>query len=291
MKKKNLIKSILSFSLALAVSAALSGCSQSASSAKTPSAAPAADVTSETVVKVGTGNGMPPYCSLNSDGEPEGYDVAVLKEIDSRLDRYAFQIESMDFNTLIVSIDSGALDMLSHQLVKSDVRKQKYLFPEQYYCLSPMSLVVKSDSSINSLDDLAGKTINMNPSSYEYSLLTAYNDAHPGGEIVINAVSDLSGADGFKQVSNGQVDAALSYQSTYDAIQKELKLDNLKLTDVVMVEDTYIMFSKGNEDLCSAVDQALQDMLKDGTLSKLATEYLDQDIFDKYADMISTAAK
>lgn len=244
-----------------------------------------------TKVKVGTGNAMPPYCSLDDSGQPTGYDVAVLKEIDKRLDKYEFDIQSMDFNTLIVSIDSGALDVVSHQLVKSDARKEKYLFPEQYYCLSPMSLCVKKGSGIKTLADMAGKSINLSPTSYEYSMITKYNENHPGSELKINAVSDLSPADEFKQVANGQVDASLTYQSTYESVQKDLQLDDVELTDVVMVEDTYIMCAKGKDDLCTAIDGALKDMLKDGTLSKISTEYLGQDVFTKYSDMISTTAE
>lgn len=294
LKTKNAIKRVVSLMLAAVMFVALYGCSGGSSPSKSPaSAAPSggATSTSKKIVKAGTGNSMPPYCSLDADGKPVGYDVAVLNELNKRLTNYTIQIQSMDFNTLIVSIDSGALDIVSHQLVKSDVRKQKYLFPEQYYCLSPMSLVVKKDSGIKTMADLAGKSINMNPTSYEYSMLTAYNNAHPDGKIKINAVSDLSTADNFKQVSNGQVDASLSYQSTFESVQKQLNLANLQLTDVVMVEDTYIMISKTNADLCKEVDQALKDMLKDGTLAKISAQYLGQDIFSKYSGMISTTVK
>ena len=272
------MKKVVCFLMAVMLIASLAGCSKKESS----------DVTK---VKVGTGNSMPPYCSLDDSGEPTGYDIAVLKEIDKRLENYEFDIQPMDFNTLMVSIDSGSLDVVSHQLVKSDARKEKYLFPEQYYCLSPMSLCITKDSGITSMDDMAGKTINMSPTSYEYSMLTSYNESHPGKEIIINAVSDLSTADGFKQVANGQVDASLTYQSTYDSVQKELNLDNLTLTDVVMVEDTYIMCAKGKDDLCTAIDGALKAMVEDGTMSKISTEYLKEDVFSQYADMISTKAE
>ena len=274
---KKLMWKTVGLVMILTLAASLTACSKGQSSGVTK-------------VKVGTGNAMPPYCSLDEKGEPVGYDVAVLKEIDKRLEQYEFDIQSMDFNTLIVSIDSGALDVVSHQLVKSDARKEKYLFPEQYYCLSPMSLCVKKDSGINTLADMAGKSINQSPTSYEYSMLMAYNEKNPGKELKINAVSDLSTADGFKQVSNGQVDASLTYQSTYDSVQKELNLDNLSITDVVMVEDTYIMCAKGKDDLNSAIDGALKEMAEDGTLSKLSTEYLGQDVFSNYADMVSITA-
>ena len=110
--------------LALAASlavGALSGCG-----AKTEAKAPAAD--GVTVVKVGTGNNAAPFCYLDEDGNPVGYDLDVLKELDKRLEQYKFDIQTMDFSTLVVSIDSGSIDMLSHQLVKSEARKEKYLF-------------------------------------------------------------------------------------------------------------------------------------------------------------------
>ena len=237
------------------------------------------------VKHIGTGSSMPPFCSLNDDGELEGYDIAVLKELDNRLEQYEFDIQYMDFSALIVSLDAGQLDMVSHQLVKSDARKEKYLFPEQYYCLSPMCLAVRSDSDMETLEDMAGK-INQNPTSYEYTMCTAWNDAHPGEEMDIIAVTDLSTADGYKQVANGQVDASLTYASTFESVNAELGLD-LKLTDVVMVEDTYQMFGSDEQEFCDAVSATLQEMLDDGTLGELSNEYFGEDIFALYADKIT----
>lgn len=243
------------------------------------------------VVKVGTGNGMAPFCYLDEDGNPTGYDIDVLKEVDSRIEAYDFDIEAMDFSTLIVSIDTGSIDMLSHQLVKSETRREKYLFPEQYYSLSPMSLVVKVDSGIDTMADMKGKSTDQDPNAYEYQMLLAYNKAHPGEEIIINAVSDLTVADAFKKISNGQVDSYLTYSATFDTVINEIGIDNLKLTEVVMVEDTYMMLPKGNEALRDAVDVALKAMIEDGTLSTIAEKWLKEDIFTEYADMVTIVAE
>lgn len=265
-----------------ALTAGLASCSGSA--AENSSASSAAD--GVTVKHIGTGSSAPPFCYLDENGELKGYDIAVLEELDARLEEYEFDIQYMDFSALIVSLDAGQLDMVSHQLVQSDARKEKYLFPEQYYCLSPMSLAVRSDSDIASLEDMAGKKINQNPSAYEYQMCVAWNDAHPGQEMEIIAVTDLSTADGYKQVVNGQVDAALTYQSTFNTVNAELGLD-LKLTDVVMVEDTYQMFASDEQEFCDAVGEALKKMMEDGTLGKLANEYYGEDIFSLYADKIT----
>lgn len=259
------------------------GCSDSSESS-TNSVATDSDVIT---VKVGTGNSAAPFCYLDEDGNSVGYDIDVLAELDKRLEDYEFELNVMDFSTLIVSIDSGAIDMISHQLVKSEARKEKYLFPEQYYCLSPMSLCVTDDSGIAGMEDMAGKSIDQNPSAYEYQMLLAYNAAHPGEELVINAVSDQTTADGYKKVSNGQVDAALTYQATYESVIDKIGVDNLVLTDVVMCEDTYMMFGKDNQELCDAIDAELKAMLEDGTLSQISNDWYGEDVFTKYVDIIA----
>ncbi len=266
----------LAFFCALAMVSSLTACGSSSGGS----------TTNATVKHIGTGSSMPPYCSLDDNGELQGYDVAVLKELDERLPQYDFDIQYMDFSALIVSLDAGQLDMVSHQLVKSEARKEKYLFPEQYYCLSPMSLAVPTDSTIATLADMAGKSLTLNPTSYEYTMLSAWNDAHPGQEMNIIAVSDLSTADSFKQVVSGQVDAALTYASTFENVNADLNLD-LKLTDVVMCEDTYQMFGADEQEFCDAVDAELKKMLDDGTLSKFSDEYFGEDIFTLYSDMIA----
>ena len=242
-------------------------------------------------IVVGTGNGAAPFCYLDENGNSVGYDIDVLNELDARLPQYEFEIQAMDFSTLIVSIDSGSINFLSHQLVQSDARKEKYLFPSQYYCLSPMSLAVKADSGITSMADMAGKTMEQNPSAYEYQMLMAYNDAHPGQELNIVAVSDQSTADTFLKVSNGQVDASLTYKATFDSVVPELGIDNLTLTDVVMCEDTYLMFPKTEQQLCDDIDAVLKEMIADGTLSKISEKWYGEDVFGLYADMVSITAK
>lgn len=281
--KKLLAGKVISVAMVMSLAVAATGCASSSEAAETSD-------TGVRTVKVGTGNGAAPFCYLDENGNAIGYDLDVLAELDNRLEQYEFDIQAMDFSTLVVSIDSGALDMLSHQLVKSDARKEKYIFPEQYYCLSPMSLCVKSDSGIVTMADMAGKTMDQNPSAYEYQMMLAYNEAHPGEEVVINAVSDQTTADGYKKVSNGQVDASLTYQATFDSVIGDIGVDNLMLTDVVMCEDTYIMFANDEQELCNAVDTAIKAMIEDGTLAEISEKWFGEDVFSLYADMITIVA-
>lgn len=279
---KDFCKVSRSLLASLMLTTVLTGCSSSSSVSASTSA-------SGEVINVAVGNSMAPFGYLDADGNLIGYDVDVLKAVDEYLDDYTFNLSAMDFSTCVVSIDSGAADMVSHQLVKSEERKEKYIFPDQYYCLSPMRLVVKKGSDIKSLEDMAGKSLYMNPASYEYGLLTSYNESHPGKEIVINAVSDMTTADCYKAVANGTVDAELTYQSTYESIVEEIGLaDQLETTEVVLVEDTYQMISKDKPELAERVSEALKSLKEDGTLGEISTKWFGSDYFEEYADMIST---
>lgn len=112
--KTKVMKSLLADEMC---SATLSACSSStASSSKSTDG-------SEEVIQVATGQSMAPFCYLDADGNLVGYDIDVLHSIDEYLDEYTFNISAMDFSTCVVSIDSGAADIFSHQLGKSEERK------------------------------------------------------------------------------------------------------------------------------------------------------------------------
>lgn len=287
--KKNVMKKISCVVLTGAVVLGMAGCGGADNSAANTSGDSTEVSSPEEVRKivVGTGNGAAPFCYLDEDGNSVGYDIDVLNELDKRLPQYEFDIQAMDFSTLVVSIDSGSVNMLSHQLVQSEARKEKYLFPEQYYCLSPMNLAVTEESGISTMADMAGKTMELNPSQYEYQMIMAYNEAHPGQEVDLIGISDQSTADAFLKVSSGQVDASLAYKATFDSVIPEIGVENLKLTDVVMCEDTYIMFPKSEQQLCDDVNAVLKEMVEDGTLSEISMKWYGEDVFTLYSDMIT----
>ncbi len=240
-----------------------------------------------TKVTVATGQAWAPYCYLDEEGTLTGYDVEVLRAVDEKLEDYEFDIQGYDFSTCIVSIDSGAVDLVSYQLVQSDERKEKYIFPDISYCYSPLSLCVQEDSGIDSLEAMAGKKIYSNPSTFEYGLLVAYNEAHPGAEMEIVAVSDMSQADTYKGVSNGTVDATLTYRTAFDTTIPEIGVSNLVMTDAVLIEESYYMINKDKTELRDAVSAALQELMDDGTLSELSEKWFGEDYFTKYADMVN----
>lgn len=251
--------------------------------------AEAAEASGEKVV-IATGNSFAPYCYLNEDNELVGYDIDVLKALDEHLEAYSFDIQGMSFNTAVVSIDSGAADMVAFQLVPSDDRKEKYIFPETSYMYSPLALCVRTDSGILNLADMKDKTIYGTPTTYEYVLLKAYNDAHPDTAYEIVAVSDMEVADMYRGVSNKTVDANLTYQATFEKVVPAIGLENVMLTEPVIIEEAFYMIAKDKPEFRDAVDKALRELKEDGTLSGICEKYFGEDYFTKYADMVQNSS-
>lgn len=268
----------------------LTGCgsTSSESNADTTQADTTASADGKTRVIAGMSSTSVPWSYYDENGNIIGYNVEVVNALNERLENYYFDIEVMDFSTLIVSLDSGAVDMIINNLVRSEARKEKYLFTDQYYCLSPMVLAQRKGANIKSFEDMNGMTITQTPSAYEYSMILRFQEEMGLDDMVINTITDISAADKLKRVANGTDDVALVYRPNFDSMMEQLDLD-LEISDVVIVEDTYPMFAKDDEALCAEVDAALKSMIEDGTLSKIATETFGEDIFTLYGDKITSA--
>lgn len=276
--RRNFLKGAGILGLGVFGAASLSGCAPDSSSATGGS-------DSGKTVSVLTYNGNPPYCSLDKEGNLVGYDVDVLKAVDERLDDYSFDIDSMDFTAMITACESGSAELVSCQLVPSEERKEKFIFCEEPFCLSPMVFAVR-DPNIKTLDDMAGLTTLSNPISYEYGMIENYNEKYPDKAIELKTTSDITMADAFKMVASGQVDSYSCYDGSFDAVNDEAGTGLYK-TNVVLCESTYFMFNKEQTELRDAVDKVLKEMKGDGSLGKLAEQDLGVDVFTAYADVLS----
>lgn len=266
----------------LVLGAALLGCAKKDGDA---ASAPGPGVRRVDVVQVTTN---PPFVFLNDRDELDGYEIAILREVDKLLPQYTFHYSALEFAAMPVALEAGSAQIAVCMLVRSEARKGKFIFPEQYHALAPINLVVRNDSGISSLEDLAGRSIISSPASYEYSMLLAWNAAHPGKEITLKIFDGNTGADNYNAILRGDVDSSLSYPQGFSVITGELGITGLTLTPPVMVEDVYYMLAREETQLRDDLDRALRELLADGTLGSISREYLGEDIFEKYTSLFNS---
>ena len=152
MKKKKVLSTLL---IAGMVASMMVGCGKSADDKKE------SDNSGVTTYTVGTEGAYPPFNLVNEKGEPDGYDIAVMKAIDDLNPDVEFKYEATGWDGIFTALESGKIDVIASQCGKNEEREQKYLFPDIPYTETQAAIVFKKDRTDISSDvnSIAGKTI------------------------------------------------------------------------------------------------------------------------------------
>lgn len=274
-RAKWLVVSVLSAALLFGVT----GCGSNSKDAKDASANAADE--KQKVVKIALNSVPNPLYSFKDDkGEPAGYMIDYLHELEKNLPEYKFDYESVETDAQLVGTDSGKYDVAASFFFRNPEREAKYLFPQYNFGYSITALAVKSDrDDIKTLDDLVGKKlVPITPNSGLRYILKDYNLQHPGKEITIESIDKTSPADDLKLVASGQYDATYINVNQFEDVVKKLNLD-LKVGGVISKEPVWFLYNKSQGELVKRIDEVTNKLVEDGTLSKLAEKWFNVDFF------------
>ena len=211
-----------------------------------------------------TNAAFPPYEMTTDSGEFEGIDIETAQAIADKLG-LELQIDDMDFDAALLAVQQGKADMVMAGVTVTDERQNVMDFTDSY-ATGIQSIIVKEDSDIASVDDLAGKKIGTQRGTTGY----LYCSDDFGDE---NVVAYDDGLTAVQMLNNGQVDCVV----IDNAPAKEFIATNpgLKLLDTAYVEESYaIGIGKGNTELKDAINTALEELKADGTLQAIVDKYI-----------------
>lgn len=211
-----------------------------------------------------TNAAFPPYEMTTDSGKFEGIDIETAQAIADKLG-LELQIDDMDFDAALLAVQQGKADMVMAGVTVTDERQNVMDFTDSY-ATGIQSIIVKEDSDIASVDDLAGKKIGTQRGTTGY----LYCSDDFGDE---NVVAYDDGLTAVQMLNNGQVDCVV----IDNAPAKEFIAANpgLKLLDTAYVEESYaIGVGKGNTELKDAINTALEELKADGTLQAIVDKYI-----------------
>ena len=273
---------------AVLAAALLSACGSSAAS----TAAPAADAASETTsaadstdsaddllaqiqqrgeIVFGTEGTWSPWTYHDENDQLVGFDIEVAQKVAEKLGVKATFVEG-EWDGLLAGVDGGRYDSMANGVEITEERAQKYDFSDPY-CYIRTAIIVKSDDdSINSFEDLNGKTT-ANTISSTYATLAESYGAKTTGVDDLNQTIEL--------LLNGRVDATLNAEVTYFDYLKEHPDANIKIA--ALTDDaSQVAFPlrKGDETatLREAMNQAIQELRDDGTIAEISKKYFGTDL-------------
>lgn len=220
------------------------------------------------VLHMATNAEFPPYEMITADGKSyEGIDVEIATAIAEELG-LELSVDDMDFNSVLTAVQSGKADVCLAGLTVTDERKENVDFTESY-AQGVQVVVVKEDSDIKSVDDLKGKKIGCQEATTGY----IYCEGDYGAE---NVNAYKNGALAIEALKNGQVDCVVIDEQPAKAFV-EANEGLTILSTKYLTEDYAIAVSKDNAALRDAINEALVDLIEDGTVDEIIAKYIKAD--------------
>ena len=224
----------------------------------------------ENTFVVGFDAEFPPYGYKDDNGSYTGFDLELAEEVCHR-NNWTFKAQPINWDAKDAELDSGSIDCIWNGFT-IDGRENDYLWSEPYFD-NKQVFVVKTNSNINSLDDLSGKTVETQKDSSALAALNGDNKTLKEKFSTLTEVADYNTA--FMDLESGSCDAVAMDigVAEYDIKNKQNSGDFKILNDSITSEKYGIGFKKGNDDLKNKVQSTLDEMFKDGTVSKIAKKY------------------
>lgn len=263
--KKNWKKVILGGLATLVVASMIAGCGADKSAVEDKK-----DANGVKVLKVGTNATFVPFEFKDDKTEQlTGFDIDVINEVAKRM-HVNVEFKNVTFDALVPSLVSKTIDVAASGMTITKARSEKVAFSTPYY-ESGIAIMTKEGSPIKDVSSLKGKKVAVQMGTTSDDLA---RKAEAGDVKAFNHTSDA-----LLELKNSGVDAALidlPVAQHYVNIHPE---DKLTVIAYPNTKEYYgFAINKNNEDLLKAVNQALLDMKKDGSLNQLYKKWFKVDM-------------
>ena len=261
------MKKFIALSLAAVMTMSLlTACGNSET--ETSATAAASEALADGVLTVGTNAEFPPFEYVDDNGEPDGFDIALIKAIGEKLG-VTVEVENMEFASLVSSIGSK-IDVSIAGMTVTDERKESVDFSNSYY-EAVQYVILPADSEIATAEDLVGKTIGVQ--------LGTTGDIIASEDIADTTVQQYNkGVDAVNDLINGRVDCviidknpALVFAGKFEG--QVVAVDGAQFN--FEPEEYAIAIPKGDTALADAVNKALEEIKADGTFDELVKTYIE----------------
>lgn len=213
----------------------------------------------------------PPYIYLNNDGTPTGIDVEIATEAFRRMG-YAARFEVIDWEQKTALVESGAIDCI-WGCFSMQGRETLYQWAGPYM-VSRQVVAVNADSSIQSLSDLAGKTVMVQSTTKPEGIFLSGSDPRIPQTVEVFSIEDRNVQ--YAMLACGYVDAIAAHETAILQYMKDNNAVFRILEEPLLVTGLGVAFAKNDS---RGLDHQLNDtfaqMREDGTLERIVGKYLE----------------
>lgn len=275
-----MLKKFVLGGIAAVLLAACGGEKGAASSSQAASApAPAAAATGSLIerinnkgtITVGTEGTYAPFTYHDESGKLTGYDVEVTRAVAEKLG-VTVEFKETQWDAMMAGLKAGRFDVVANQVALTSPERQATFDKSEPYSWSGPVLVARNDSTITSVDQIAGKKA-------AQSLTSNY------GERATAAKAEIVPVDGLAQslmlIEQKRAEVTLNDELAVLDYLKKNQNSSVKIVWSAPADEKVgagLVVNKGNEEAVAKFSEAVKQLQADGTLKKLGEQFFGKDI-------------
>ena len=211
-----------------------------------------------------------PWTYHDQDDVLTGFDIEIGALLAEGLGVRA-DFQEVPWESILVGVDTGAFDIACNGVGYTEERAEKFFFSTPYVYTEAVLVVRKDNEEIKSLEDLKGRKTSNSPNS-TYALKAEEMGA------TVDYVDTLG--ETMMMVIDGRVEATINAKGSVDDYLSEHPDAEIKVVQVFAGEPVCFPIKKGedSETLLNAINEILDGLRKDGTLSALSVKYFGEDL-------------
>ncbi|MDE5052456.1 transporter substrate-binding domain-containing protein [Niallia taxi] len=209
-----------------------------------------------------------PFSYINDELTMSGFDIEVGEALAKEMGLEPVQ-KRIKFKGIVEGVKTGRADaaVASHTI---NPQRSKYVsFSTPYYYSGPQ-IFTRPDSKIKTVKDLEGKEVAVAKGSTYADTASKYTDKVKTYDSDITALQALS---------SGRHDAVITDFVTGKSAAKEGF--KIKAQELISRSEQAIVLPQDNPKLLKKINEALDELRKDGTLTKISLKYFGEDITKK----------
>lgn len=214
---------------------------------------------------------FPPY-EYHEGDKIVGIDAEIAAAIAEKIGM-ELEIADVDFDSIIPGVQEGKYDMGMAGMTVTDERLKKVAFSDTY-AKGVQVVIVKADGKIKTLDDVNGKKVGVQQGTT--GDIYASDTVEKGGYGEENVTKYANGALAVEALKAGKVDCVIidnEPAKAYVAANEGLAILDTEYAN----EDYAICFAKENTELQKKVNDALKELIADGSVQKIVDKYINTD--------------
>jgi polar amino acid transport system substrate-binding protein len=224
---------------------------------------------------VGLDDTFAPMGFTDDNGDIIGFDVDLARAVSEKLG-VELVLQPVEWEAKEQELATKNIDCIWNGLSITPERKENMTMSKSYMT-NDISLVVKSDSTIATMAEMAGLRLAVQGgSSAEEALNDEANKTFRESLAQINPFDKYDTA--LMDMETGNSDAVLMDTVMANYMITTLGKDYKVLPESLLPDEYAVGFRKGEVELCTAVEKALSELKADGTVADISTKWFGEDI-------------